>query len=154
MIEIGEESWENLWDDDDLSELIGEHIELFAENGVEFEIDSKEYQDLAIRNMLQVIVARQDSRLVGYCLMRYQNHSHIRNFPIAVEDCYFVSKKVGFCRGKILLDLILTSFVLAKRRGIRKVYFTSDDSIPTEKFLRFAGMEKIWSIFEIDLAGV
>ena len=151
MIQIGEEVWDEFWEDDSLPELIAEHVELFANSGVEFAIDPMVYRDLSIRGALQIIAARQDGILVGYCLMRYRNHGHIRDLPIAVEDCYFVSKKVGFCRGKVLLDLILTSFILAKNRGVQRVYFTSDDSIPTEKFLRFAGMKKIWSVFEVEL---
>jgi len=154
VIDFQQETFLDFWKSIELPSLLAEHSEMFAGNGLEFGIDPETYSRIDSLGALQIVTARRDGELVGYCLLTIQKHNHFRDLLVGFEDSYFVTSKLGFVRGKVLLDMILFSLLLAKARGVQRVYFTSDDLVPTERLLEFAGLYRVWTVFEADLEGL
>lgn len=155
MIEYREESGIEFWSSSGREELIAEHAKLFDSGKDEFEekfeLDLSSYWELDSVGQLQIVTARQDGQLVGYCIMGLHHNKHYKNMLVGYEDSYFVSEKLGFARGRVMVDLILNSMLRAKSKGIQKVFFMSDDRQPTDRLLKFVGLKRSSEIFEGDL---
>jgi GNAT superfamily N-acetyltransferase len=123
MITVQSESWETYYADPCRASLWEEHYKEFEpihENKLSFEPDVDNYRALAAGGMLEVVTARKDGIMIGYCLAVVRRHMHYREL-CAFEDAYFVTADE---RGKWTgAKLIKHMMMVCRKRGAIKMYW-------------------------------
>lgn len=83
--------------------------------------DVEAYQALERAGMLQIVVAREDGRMIGYVLSVIRAHLHYADVLCGFEDAYFLTKahRKGFVGVKLLREAVEQM----RRAGVRKAFF-------------------------------
>jgi GNAT superfamily N-acetyltransferase len=110
-----------------------------------FNPDVEMYKALDAKGVTLIYSARDDGKLVGYCiLLRSQSHQH-KGLEVAHGDVYFVLPKHRYK----FIGLGLLGFALADidKRGIRVVRMSTSERCDTGPLLRYLGFEATGTIY-------
>lgn len=120
-------------------------FEPFHKNQMAMAPEVETYKRLDQLGMLQVIVARDAGKMVGYCLTVIRPHIHYCGTLCGFEDSYFLTNSLR--QGLAGYKLLAAAVKAAKSRGVKRVYFMTKEFISVEKLLKRLGMEKCDSVY-------
>ena len=83
--------------------------------------DVATYRALDASGCLQIVVARENGRMIGYVLSVIRPHLHYADILCGYEDAYFLKKshRKGFVGVKLLREAVEQM----RRAGVRKAFF-------------------------------
>lgn len=139
MITFHNVSWEEYFADPALWSLWSEHyaeFEFTHEHKLLFGPYIKGYEALWAAGQLEIIVARKDSVMIGYCLMNVRRHMHY-DAICGFEDSLFLTKPER--RGGIGLKLIEKATEACCKRGCKRIYFTTKAALSFAPLLEKLG---------------
>jgi hypothetical protein len=143
------ESWDSYYADPARERLWSEHFAELAqahEWKMETEPDVVVYRAMDAQGMLNIMVARKDGAMIGYCLIMFKRHLHYAAL-CAFEDSYFVTRSER--KGFVGYKLIKQSLLAAKRRGAKRGYFMTKHFASVASLFVRMGMEKSDETFTI-----
>lgn len=121
MITYTLEPWDTYYRD--CAALWPEHYEEIAvdKDRMPMRPDVANYQALEAAGKLQIVVARDDGRMVGYVLTVIRPHLHYADVLCGFEDAYFLSKTHR--RGMVGVKLLREAVRHMQRVGAQKAFF-------------------------------
>lgn len=109
--------------------------------------DVETFENLDLRGQLQILVARDDGKMIGYCLVVIKPHIHYCNSICGFEDSYYLSK--SYRKGMTGVKLLKKSIEHLRARGVEKVFFMTKEFISIAKILEYLGMEKTDEVYSL-----
>lgn len=82
--------------------------------------DIKRFEALEAEGQLQVLVAREAGKMVGYAVFIVSPHPHYADVLCGFEDAYFLTKSLR--KGWAGIKLLRESIRLLKARGVKRVF--------------------------------
>lgn len=145
MITFQLESWatycagiESLWQ---------EHYDELAQNKRKpMRPDDSFYLTCERLGMLQLLTARAEGKIVGYCITVVKPHPHYADILVGFEDSYYLSKI--FRKGMTGARLITETEKYLRKRGAKEVVFMEIGSkflAPLLKLLGFKKTHTVWT---------
>ena len=119
-------------------------FEPFHRNRLPFGPDVPMYEAADRAGQLQILVARANGRMVGYCLVLCRRHPHYA-MVCGFEDSYYVSP--AFRRGWNGVRLIDRSVEALRARGIKMVYFMTTEFNSIQRVYEWLGFERCDSVY-------
>lgn len=109
----------------DCQELWPEHYDEIAvqKDRMPMRPDVAAYEAMDRAGMLQIVVARDDGRMVGYVVSIIRPHLHYADVLSGYEDAYFLTK--SHRKGMIGIKLIREAIRHMQARGVRKCWFST-----------------------------
>jgi L-amino acid N-acyltransferase YncA len=102
--------------------------------------DIATYRALEARGQLQIVVARDDGRMIGYILSVIRPHLHYADVLTGYEDAYFLTKPHR--RGMTGVNLIREAVRHMKAAGVRKVFFMTKAALDMGRIFERLGFTK------------
>ena len=91
MITFKKENWDALYVEGfHLIEANGKEVDFFGEP---LDVDVQEYYDLCELGILNVYIARNESKIIGYCMFIMYTHNHHKTLKIAHQDVIYIDPK-------------------------------------------------------------
>jgi L-amino acid N-acyltransferase YncA len=146
MISYALEPWDRYYRD--CQPLWPEHWDEIAvdKDRMPMRPDVATYQALDAAGRLQIVVVRDDGRMVGYILSVIRPHLHYADVLCGYEDAYFLTK--SHRRGMIGVNLIREAIRHMKLVGVQKAFFMTKvalDMGPIFERLGFAKTDIVYS---------
>jgi L-amino acid N-acyltransferase YncA len=115
------EAWETYYRD--CKNLWPEHYDEIAadKDRMPMRPDVATYRKLEAMGCLQIVVARDDGRMIGYVLSVIRPHMHYADVLCGYEDAYFLTK--AHRRGMVGVKLLREAVEQMRRVGVRRVFF-------------------------------
>jgi L-amino acid N-acyltransferase YncA len=126
----------------DCQQLWIEHYDEIAvqKDRMEMKPDVASYKALEELGKLQIVVVRDDGRMVGYILSVIRPHLHYANVLCGFEDAYFLSKTHR--RGMIGVKLIREAVRHMQAVGVQKVFFMTKAALDMGSIFERLGFDK------------
>jgi len=117
---IQQESWQEFYPD--CLPLFEEHDAEIGEQSSDMPLDPnvEGYAGLDKAGMLQILTARQDGKLIGYCIFVISQSLQSRKVIVGTQNLWFVTKEKR--RGGIAGRLYLKSIALMRAKGVKNIY--------------------------------
>lgn len=106
--------------------------------------DIEMYRQADLDGRLQILVARAEGKMVGYCLVLIRRHPHYA-MVCGFEDSYYVLP--AWRRGFNGVRLIKRSVEALQRRGIVMSYWMTKEFNSIERVFRWLGFTRCDSVF-------
>jgi GNAT superfamily N-acetyltransferase len=100
--------------------------------------DAPLYEHLEAAGQLQILVAREAGRMVGYMLFIVRPHPHYADVLCGFEDAYFLAP--AHRKGWTGIRLIRESMRYLKARGVQRVFIHTKLSKDVGRALKFLGL--------------
>ena len=120
------------------------HIELEDEM---FDPDVSMYRRMEAVGALQLMVARQDDKPVGYCVVFVGPSHHHRGRVVGQGDIYYLAPSNR--RGWVGVQLIRHSIEALKARGVQHFRFMTSHEFDTGPILRYLGFRPTGTIYSM-----
>jgi GNAT superfamily N-acetyltransferase len=119
MIEYKEESYDNVIGE--IKPLLDLHYEEIANNKdvIKLNPDYAMYKKLCDAGVMRIITARDDSKLIGYCICLIKYHLHYKDSLTALNDIFYISK--DYRKGLIGVKLFIKTEEILKKYGVQRV---------------------------------
>jgi GNAT superfamily N-acetyltransferase len=101
--------------------------------------DVAAYQALEAAGRLQIMVVRDDGRMVGYILSVIRPHLHYADVLCGFEDAYFLTK--SHRRGMIGVRLISEAVKHMQQVGCKKAFFQTKVALNMGRIFEHMGFE-------------
>ena len=153
MITYQVEPWERYYRDPDRERLWKAHYEEFKpfhHSLMPFGPDIESYEAYERLGVLQTLVARDDGRMVGYCLVVVKRHMHY-NCRCGFEDSYYVHP--DWRKGLAGVKLIRRSIEALRARGVLVSFWMTKEFNTIELILARLGMRKCDTLWVNGLTG-
>lgn len=147
MITFLAEGWDSYAADPALRDLWTEHYNEFSPvhlGKLPMGPDEQSYKAMSDAGMLEVVVARKEGKMIGYCLILIKRHLHYDALT-AFEDSYFITKSER--RGGTGTALIQKAREVARARGCRLGYWMTKEFNSVALLFERLGMERVDSVF-------
>jgi hypothetical protein len=119
MIEYKEETFDQVIDE--IKPLLENHYEEIALNkdAIKLNPDYGIYKSLCDSGVMRVITARDDGKLVGYCVCIIKYHLHYKDSLTAFNDIFYISK--DYRKGLTGVKLFIKTEEILKKYGVQRV---------------------------------
>lgn len=107
--------------------------------------DVAAYQGLEAMGALQILVARDDGRMVGYVVSIIRPHMHYADVQCGFEDAYFLTK--SHRRGMIGVRLISQAVRHMRAVGCKKAFFTTKLALDMGRIFEHLGFAQTDAIY-------
>ena len=140
MITYALEPWSTYYRD--CQALWPEHYEEIAvqKDRMPMRPDVASYEALDAAGRLQVVVAREDGRMIGYVVSVIRPHLHYADVLCGYEDAYFLTK--SHRRGMVGVKLLRAAVEHMKRAGVRKAFFMTKAALDMGPIFERMGFTK------------
>lgn len=122
-----------------------------SENNMPLDIDVDGYAQMCAVGMLQLMTARKDGKLIGYCVFTIGNSLLSKNVLCGTQGPFFVTKQERATG--TALRLYRESIKIMKQRGVKNVYphhWMRGDSEKLGKYFEALGalpVERVYSLW-------
>jgi hypothetical protein len=144
MITYQLESWDEYRRN--IKELWQEHYEELAQNKRKVMRPHDEYYKVCEQlGMLQLLTARSDGKIIGYCITMVKPHPHYADTLCGFEDAYFLSK--DYRKGMVGIRLITETEKFLKQRNVQEIIFMEILSKPLGRlleYLKYKHTHRVW----------
>ena len=106
------------------------------------------YRMMEKYGVLQIVTAREDGELLGYCIVMISRASQRKNVIEAQGDMYYLAPHAR--RGWVGVRLLQHSIDLLKAKGIKTFRFFTSSEFDTGPILRYLGFEQTGAIYTMD----
>ncbi len=121
MLTYDLESWDKFYPE--CAPLFEEHLEIGELNPkMPLEIDVDAYARIDKAGLLQILVARDDGVMVGYCIFIISYSMVSKNILCGVQNLWFVTKEHRPGPGRVGRTLFLESIRFLKSKGVKNIY--------------------------------
>jgi GNAT superfamily N-acetyltransferase len=119
MIEYKEESYDDVIGE--IKPLLDLHYEEIANNKdvIKLNPDYDAYKKLCDMGAMRIITARDEGKLVGYCICIIRYHLHYKDSLTALNDIFYISK--DYRKGLIGVKLFIKTEEILKKYGVQRV---------------------------------
>ena len=119
MIEYKEETFDQVIDE--IKPLLEDHWEEIAlhKDSIKLNPDYARYEQMFKNNNMRIVTARDDGKLVGYCIMMLYNHIHYKDQYMAMDDIFFIAK--DYRKGLTGVKLFIKTEEIMKQYGVTKL---------------------------------
>lgn len=144
MITYTLESWEDYYAD--TGEIWEAHYaEIAGDKRMPMNPDVAMYRTLEAAGMLQILVVREDGRMIGYMIFSVHAHGHYADILCGFEDAYFIY--ISHRKGGIGIKMIRESIRHLKARGVKRIFIHTKKSHDMSRLLEHLGMTHSDEIF-------
>jgi GNAT superfamily N-acetyltransferase len=119
MITYQEETFEQVIEE--IKPLLEDHWEEIAlhKDSIKLNPDYGRYEELFKTGKMRIVTARDDSKLVGYCIMLLYHHIHYKDQFMAMDDIFFIAKE--YRKGLTGVKLFIKTEEIIKQYGVTKL---------------------------------
>ena len=119
MIEYKEETFDQVIDE--IKPLLEDHWEEIAlhKDSIKLNPDYARYEQMFKNGNMRIVTARDDAKLVGYCIMMLYNHIHYKDQYMAMDDIFFIAK--DYRKGLTGVKLFIKTEEIMKQYGVTKL---------------------------------
>jgi GNAT superfamily N-acetyltransferase len=119
MITYQEETFEQVIEE--IKPLLEDHWEEIAlhKDSIKLNPDYGLYEELFKTGKMRIVTARDDSKLVGYCIMLLYHHIHYKDQFMAMDDIFFIAKE--YRKGLTGVKLFIKTEEIMKQYGVTKL---------------------------------
>ena len=119
MIEYKEETYDQVIDE--IKPLLEDHWEEIAlhKDTIKLNPDYKRYQEMFKNGSMKIVTARDDGKLVGYCILMLYHHIHYKDQFMAMDDIFFIAK--DYRKGLTGVKLFIKTEEIMKQYGVTKL---------------------------------
>jgi GNAT superfamily N-acetyltransferase len=119
MIAYKEESFDDVIGE--IKPLLELHYEEIANNKevIKLNPDYDMYKKLCDAGLMRIITARDDNKLIGYCICVIKYHLHYKDSLTALNDIFYISK--DYRKGLIGVKLFIKTEEILKKYGVQRV---------------------------------
>jgi hypothetical protein len=123
----------------DCGELWREHYDEIAGDKARMPMrpDAARFETLEAAGQLQIVVAREAGRMVGYMLFVVTPHPHYADVLCGFEDAYFLS--MPYRKGWTGVRLIRESLRCLQARGVQRWFIHTKKAKDMGRILQFLG---------------
>jgi len=119
MIAYKEESYDNVIGE--IKPLFDLHYDEIANDKdvIKLNPDYDTYKRLCDAGMIKIITARDDDKLIGYCVCIIKYHLHYKDSLTALNDIFYIAKE--YRKGLIGVKLFIKTEEILKKYGVQRV---------------------------------
>ena len=119
MIEYKEETFDQVIDE--IKPLLEDHWEEIAlhKDTIKLNPDYGRYEQMFKSGSMRIVTARDDGKLVGYCIMMLYHHIHYKDQFMAMDDIFFIDK--DYRKGLTGVKLFIKTEEIMKKYGVTKL---------------------------------
>ena len=119
MIEYKEETFDQVIDE--IKPLLEDHWEEIAlhKDTIKLNPDYGRYEAMFKSGSMKIVTARDDGKLVGYCIMLLYHHIHYKDQFMAMDDIFFIAK--DYRKGLTGVKLFIKTEEIMKQYGVTKL---------------------------------
>ena len=119
MIEYKEETFDQVIDE--IKPLLEDHWEEIAlhKDTIKLNPDYGRYESMFKSGSMRIVTARDDGKLVGYCIMLLYHHIHYKDQFMAMDDIFFIAK--DYRKGLTGVKLFIKTEEIMKQYGVTKL---------------------------------
>ena len=119
MIEYKEQTFDQVIDE--IKPLLESHYEEIAldRDVIKLNPDYDMYKKLCDAGVMRIMTARDDGKLVGYCIVVIKYHLHYKDSLTAIDDIFYVSK--DYRKGTTGVKLFIKTEEMLKGYGVQRV---------------------------------
>ena len=126
---------------EEVKPLLEEHYELVAmyKDRVELLPDYTRYYDMEKVNMLHIVTARDEGKLIGYFISVVSPHMHYMSTKYAVNDIVFIEE--AYRKTKVGLDMFKFTEEALKADGVDVIVIHMKTSLPFDSLCEGLGYD-------------
>jgi len=119
MIEYKEETYDQVIDE--IKPLLEDHWEEIAlhKDTIKLNPDYDRYEKMFKSGQMRIVTARDDGKLVGYCILMLYHHIHYKDQFMAMDDIFFIAK--DYRKGLTGVKLFIKTEEIMKQYGVKKL---------------------------------
>lgn len=119
MICYQEETFEQVIED--IKPLLEDHWEEIAlhKDSIKLNPNYARYEELFKSGNMKIVTARDNEKLVGYCIMLLYYHIHYKDSFMAMDDIFFIAKE--YRKGLTGVKLFIKTEEIMKQYGVTKL---------------------------------
>ena len=119
MIEYKEETFDQVIDE--IKPLLENHYDEIALNkdSIKLNPDYGIYKNLCDSGVMRVVTARNDNKLIGYCVCIIKYHLHYKDSLTAFNDIFYIAKE--YRKGLTGVKLFIKTEEILKQYGVQRV---------------------------------
>jgi len=119
MIEYKEETYDQVIDE--IKPLLEDHWEEIAlhKDTIKLNPDYDRYEKMFKSGQMRIVTARDDGKLVGYCILLLYHHIHYKDQFMAMDDIFFIAK--DYRKGLTGVKLFIKTEEIMKQYGVKKL---------------------------------
>lgn len=119
MIEYKEETYDQVIDE--IKPLLEDHWEEIAlhKDTIKLNPDYDKYEKMFKSGQMRIVTARDDGKLVGYCILMLYHHIHYKDQFMAMDDIFFIAK--DYRKGLTGVKLFIKTEEIMKQYGVKKL---------------------------------
>ena len=119
MIEYKEESYSQVVDE--IKPLLEDHWDEIAlhKDTIKLNPDYGRYEAMCNSGSMKIVTARDNEKLVGYCIMLLYHHIHYKDQFMAMDDIFFIAK--DYRKGLTGVKLFIKTEEIMKQYGVTKL---------------------------------
>jgi GNAT superfamily N-acetyltransferase len=119
MIEYKEETYGQVIDE--IKPLLEDHWEEIAlhKDTIKLNPDYDRYEKMFKSGQMRIVTARDDGKLVGYCILMLYHHIHYKDQFMAMDDIFFIAK--DYRKGLTGVKLFIKTEEIMKQYGVKKL---------------------------------
>ena len=112
MIAYQEETFDQVIEE--IKPLLEDHWQEIAlhKDSIKLNPDYARYEQMFKNGNMRIVTARNDGKLVGYCIMMLYNHIHYKDQFMAMDDIFFIDK--DYRNGLTGVKLFIIIYVIYK----------------------------------------
>jgi len=131
----------------EIKEILHEHWEEIAldKEVIKLNPDYNKYLDLADKDILHIVTAREDGVLIGYHISLVFPHMHYIDSLTAFTDIFFLKKEKR--QGSTGIKLLKAMEQSLKERNVQKIYMGTKIHLDISPILNRLGYTQIEKIF-------
>ena len=106
---------------EDIKPLLEDHWEEIALNkdSIKLNPNYARYEELFKSGNMKIVTARDNEKLVGYCIMLLYHHIHYKDQFMAMDDIFFIAK--DYRKGLTGVKLFIKTEEIMKQYGVTKL---------------------------------
>lgn len=140
-----------------MSEFLKEGAQLILDHGAELkhcikvpiELDVGLYFNLWAAGKLLILTARENGVMVGYLILQIASHIRAKSTLIAQEEALYLVPSAR--KGWTAVKLLRLGFEVAKIRGAKFFYASSQQGAEVGALLKYVGMEPSAVVYSMEL---
>lgn len=119
MIEYKEEQYNDVIDQ--IKPLLDDHYNEIAldKDAIKLNPDYGIYKSLCDSGTMRIITARDDAKLIGYCVCIIKYHLHYKDSLTAFNDIFYIAKE--YRKGLTGVKLFIKTEEILKKYGVQRV---------------------------------
>ena len=153
MIAYRVETWAQVYPD--CVPLLIEHREEIGEMDMPFDPDLEQIELMDRLGMLQILTARRDGEMIGYCMFALGRNLTSKGILTAEQKMFFLSKSARAGLSFTAVKMYSISMEMLKVRGVHTVYphhWMRGDSPKLAKLFERMGAHELERVYALKLA--